>query len=304
MTEQVYREEQQQSSWGSFWESFAALFQKQEQTYVPQVQQVLEQKRGSVLKAVYAPQIEVYYWGPAIQNGQLGHLALRIIDDDEDIYISHWPRKWYKFIMSESAQKSSFLFDVEDEAKIRRMVSDNSDIRAAIEGLERLGSSTYITVMRSSDEYIAGQRSSAVIAMSTWIAKPAHRPYRRLFGYLAQNPVIPVIDRLRVEAFAARLTGPTIGYYCLDLFPMNSNELCHYVYVCCACYLLIVVYAPQVEVYYWGPSIKNLQIGHLALRIIDDEEDIYISHWPKVTIKCLNSEPAHKLSFINDMEDE
>lgn len=51
---------------------------------------------------------------------------------------------------------------------------------------------------------------------------------------------------------------------------------------------------PNIEIYYWAPCIKNLRVGHLALRIIDDEDDIYISHWPK----------GQKVSFSSDIVDE
>ena len=36
-------------------------------------------------------------------------------------------------------------------------------------------------------------------------------------------------DKIFVQLFIDRLSGPDIGFYCLDLFPMNNYEFTEYV---------------------------------------------------------------------------
>ena len=76
-------------------------------------------------------------------------------------------------------------------------------------------------------------------AMSTWISKAAHKPLSLLFSYIStRNIRFSTSDRLRVQAFIERLCGPAIGYYCYDLFPMNTYELYQYLYFSGSNYLL------------------------------------------------------------------
>ena len=77
--------------------------------------------------------------------------------------------------------------------------------------------------------------------MSTWIAKAAHKPLALVLSYMSsRRRVLSVRDRLRVQAFIERLCGPAIGYYCYDLFPMNSHAFAQYLIISCANYLLII----------------------------------------------------------------
>ena len=60
-----------------------------------------------------------------------------------------------------------------------------------------------------------------------WIPRSAHRPYRLLLSYMSQTPVLSLKERLKVIAFMERLSPnePHIGFYCYDLFAMNSYEI-------------------------------------------------------------------------------
>src|ERR1700743_201746 len=78
--------------------------------------------------------------------------------------------------------------------------------------------------------------------MSAWIYTAPRKPYPLLLRYVStRRPVLSNSDRLKVMAFIERLsTGPAIGYYCYDLFPMNSKEFVQYLIISGANYLLII----------------------------------------------------------------
>ena len=81
----------------------------------------------------------------------------------------------------------------------------------------------------------------AMIIMSSWIARSAHKPYPLLFSFLCQTRGLSTRNRLKVLTFIERLsTGPAIGYYCYDLFVMNRYHLYQYLYICGANYLLFI----------------------------------------------------------------
>ena len=59
--------------------------------------------------------------------------------------------------------------------------------------------------------------------LSSRINLVARKPMKHLFQYLVENQM-QFKCRLKTMSLIERLSGPDIGFYCLDLFPMNSYE--------------------------------------------------------------------------------
>ena len=76
--------------------------------------------------------------------------------------------------------------------------------------------------------------------MSTWISTSARKPYSTIYSIINSRTRMSSIQRLKVLAFIEKLSGPDIGFYCLDLFPMNGINFAQYLYVCGANYFLIL----------------------------------------------------------------
>ena len=59
--------------------------------------------------------------------------------------------------------------------------------------------------------------------MSTWISSSARKPIPILYSYLIKSKnKIPFNTRLKILSFIEHLSGPDIGFYCYDMFAMNS----------------------------------------------------------------------------------
>ena len=80
--------------------------------------------------------------------------------------------------------------------------------------------------------------------MCASMTKSAHKSYSVLFGIDNKNIKINTRlifrERWKLLAFIEKLSGPPIGYYCYDLFPMNSYELYEYLYIAGSNYFLIM----------------------------------------------------------------
>ena len=59
--------------------------------------------------------------------------------------------------------------------------------------------------------------------MISLISKASILPLKYLHRYMAENQ-LPTKQRLKTMEMIERLCGPDIGFYCYDLFPMNSYE--------------------------------------------------------------------------------
>jgi len=76
--------------------------------------------------------------------------------------------------------------------------------------------------------------------MSTWVINFAHKPYPLLYSYLCRRQSPQSLRmRLKILVFIERLSGPDIGFYCYDLFPMNNYEFYQYMYISGANYILL-----------------------------------------------------------------
>ena len=75
--------------------------------------------------------------------------------------------------------------------------------------------------------------------ISARISKAAHKSYPLLFSYMIRNR-IPLQRKLKILSFIEKLSGPDIGFYCYNLFPMNSYEFYQFLYICGCNYILII----------------------------------------------------------------
>ena len=66
----------------------------------------------------------------------------------------------------------------------------------------------------------------------------AHKSLNKLLR-LYTNRCLTIRDKLFVQLFMERLSGPDIGFYCLDLFPMNNFKFAEYVINFFAIYVLL-----------------------------------------------------------------
>ena len=71
---------------------------------------------------------------------------------------------------------------------------------------------------------------------NSMITKTAEKPRLHLYRYL--NRSLTFRHRMRIMAFIERLCGPDIGFYCLDLFPMNNYEFYLLITNCVKNYIL------------------------------------------------------------------
>ena len=75
--------------------------------------------------------------------------------------------------------------------------------------------------------------------MSAKFSKSAQKTIRLFYTFLNRN-WISLRDRLEIQLFIERLYGPPIGFYCLDLFPMNNYEFYQFVSVTFTNYFLVI----------------------------------------------------------------
>ena len=78
----------------------------------------------------------------------------------------------------------------------------------------------------------------AINLMSSRVTHSARKPLKYLHRYLIENHMT-VRQRLKTLDMIESLSGPDIGFHCLDLFPMNSFEFYLFVTNCVKNYLLI-----------------------------------------------------------------
>ena len=69
----------------------------------------------------------------------------------------------------------------------------------------------------------------------------AHKSYPKLFSMIFnENIRMNLKQRLKLWSFMEKLSGPQIGFYCYDLFAMNSYEFYQYITIYVSNYILIV----------------------------------------------------------------
>ena len=76
--------------------------------------------------------------------------------------------------------------------------------------------------------------------LCTLFSKEAHRSYSKLYTIINQDIGLTVRQRWKLLSFIETLIGPQIGFYCFDLFPMNSYKFYHYLMITGKNYFLIM----------------------------------------------------------------
>ena len=73
------------------------------------------------------------------------------------------------------------------------------------------------------------------------VSSVAHNSYPMVYSFLIRNNTkIAIKRKLKILAFIEKLSGPEIGIYCWDLFPMNNYEFFYFNASWAANYILII----------------------------------------------------------------
>ena len=73
------------------------------------------------------------------------------------------------------------------------------------------------------------------------VTRSAHKPQFPLYNtILSRDQNIPLRIRFKIMRFIERLSGPEIGFYCYDLFPMTSYYFTDYVLDSIGSYFLVL----------------------------------------------------------------
>ena len=76
--------------------------------------------------------------------------------------------------------------------------------------------------------------------MSTGVIRSAHKSYPKLYKMISKGIRMSFRQRWKLLSFIEKLSGPPIGFYCYDLFPMDSYEFYQYVCIAGCNYFLIM----------------------------------------------------------------
>ena len=99
-----------------------------------------------------------------------------------------------------------------------------------------------ILTMRCVAAFVFGGGISMMIVMtllSANVIHSAHKSYPLLYTFLIENK-LNLRDSLTIQSFIECLSGPDIGFYCLNMFPMNSYEFYEFVSISVSNYFLIM----------------------------------------------------------------
>ena len=83
--------------------------------------------------------------------------------------------------------------------------------------------------------------------MSVSVSKWAHTSYKLMFGLLCITRM-PLECRTKIERFIERLSGPGIGFYCLNMFVINNYVFFGYVMSWLSNYFLIVELVDKINI--------------------------------------------------------
>ena len=73
------------------------------------------------------------------------------------------------------------------------------------------------------------------------VSSAAHKSYPMMYSFLTRNNTrITTKRKLKILAFIEKLSGPVIGIYCYNLFPMNNYEFFYFITSWAANYILII----------------------------------------------------------------
>ena len=80
-----------------------------------------------------------------------------------------------------------------------------------------------------------------ITLMSSSISFAAKKSHSKMYKFLIENNFkFTVREKLKVQSFIEKLSGPDIGFYCLDWFPLNYFEFYIFCANCVKNYFLIL----------------------------------------------------------------
>ena len=81
----------------------------------------------------------------------------------------------------------------------------------------------------------------AMNLLSANVIHSAHKSYPLLYKFLLKNR-LSLKEVLKIQSFIEHLSGREIGFYCYNMFAMNTNEFFKYISVCFINYILIMTH--------------------------------------------------------------
>ncbi len=80
-----------------------------------------------------------------------------------------------------------------------------------------------------------------ILKLITRLNNSVHKSYSTLFSLLSNKSIrMSIKQRMKILSFTEKLSGPHIGFYCLDLFPLNNFEVFQAIYIAVSNYFLIM----------------------------------------------------------------
>ena len=80
-----------------------------------------------------------------------------------------------------------------------------------------------------------------LISLMIKLKNEAHSPHAIIFSYLSRlSTRLSLRNKLKIMTFSERLSGPTIGFYCYDLFPIDSDAIYKTILISLSYYILLV----------------------------------------------------------------
>ena len=77
-----------------------------------------------------------------------------------------------------------------------------------------------------------------LLYLTASVRKSAHNSHAIMYSFLAQRRV-SIRLKLKILSFIEKLSGPDIGFYCYNFFPINNYEFYQYITNWIISYLLI-----------------------------------------------------------------
>ena len=204
----------------------------------------------SIVLVIFCQQVfGVLWWGIVLRYGSTLYLKYKFNEVNEKIAkITENPKMFDSF---------SLLIIMREHSYIETITKHfNHNLRGAIFALYYIGTPGFQIALYGTHHkdihfyarifalFITVTCFVAIIyvnLMSTWVSKAAHKSYSVINSYICHRKErMSLLHRMKILSFIEHLSGPEIGFYCYDLFPMNNYEFYQYLYICGSNYFLIM----------------------------------------------------------------
>ena len=98
---------------------------------------------------------------------------------------------------------------------------------------------------------------------STQIIKTAHKSRQLLYRFLIENNS-SINEKMKIQNFIGHLSRQEIGFYCLDIFQMNSAMFFTFITQVFIQYFLIIKFHSKIESKTYGLGVCILPCWHVA----------------------------------------